>query len=46
MFKKTILNLRMLETLFVADNYYEKSLAFSKEDNVNKFLSAGFIAES
>jgi len=44
--RKQILNLRLLETLYIADNYYEKSLAFSMVDNVNKFLSAGFFAES
>lgn len=35
-----------METLYIADNYYEKSIAFSMEDNVNKFLSAGFFPES
>jgi len=43
---KQILNLRLMETLYIADNNYEKSLAFSVEDNVNKFLSASFFAES
>jgi len=44
--RKQILNLRLLETLYIANNYCEKSLASSMEDNVNKFLSAGFFAES